>query len=431
MTWIDANTTLTAESLSLGAITFDYNDTTPAGLVAAQSPAAGASAAVGWPIGIVISLGQPAVVMTAGGNRLVELQNNDGGWDLPLDDGDANTGSDPDVLGPIATGLAKAYHRTQDPNILAALQKSKLLFLAKSDNFTTADGAAAVELDRALGGTACVDHVVTNFYDKLAAGTYYDAQSGTTHTTASYVQALRGRYTGSLSNLAAWDLGLALYNAHLVGDVPTYWRLGLEAEIDELDETLGNDVLGLAGAVLGLAAVDQDYDPQAGAYAAASSLSDLAEILASYQLNSGGFTWHAGLMKEDFDEMVQETTYAVMALNEFDRIGYLAQIGNAGIYIQNIQLATNGWKNNVDDDEDNQITGEALWGMAVSLPALGDFDLDTVVNSNDFAIFALAWLTEPGDAHWRSACDMAMPRDYVIDALDLGAFVECWMDGAE
>jgi hypothetical protein len=136
-------------------------------------------------------------------------------------------------------------------------------------------------------------------------------------------------------------------------------------------------------------------------------------------------------MDEDSDEMVQETTYAVMALNEFDRIGYLAQIGNAGIYIQNIQLATNGWKNNVFDEEDNQITGEALWGMAVSLPALGDLDLDTVVNSIDFAMFAQAWQTEPGDAQWRSACDIALPRDYVINALDLRAFLDRWMDGAE
>jgi hypothetical protein len=370
--------------------------------------------------------------MGAGGNRLVELQNNDGGWDLPLDDGDANNGSVSNVLAPIALGLSKAYQRTEDPNILAALQKSKLLFLTKSDNFTTADGALAVELDSVLGGTACVDHVVTNFYDKLALGTYYDAQTGTTHTTVSYVGALRDRYTGLSSNLAAWDLGLGVYSASLVRAIPTYWRLGLEGEIDELDETLGNDVLGLAGAVLGLAAMDVDYDPQAGAYAAASSLSDLAEILASYQLDSGGFTWHAGLMEEG-DEMIQETTYAIMALNEFDRIGFSVEIGYGGIYIQTTQLGTGGWKNYTEDEdeEDNQITGEALWGMGVALPAIGDFNFDTVVNFDDYAIFVLAWRTEPGDAGWKAACDMAMPRDYVIDELDLRVFADHWQNGAE
>jgi hypothetical protein len=369
--------------------------------------------------------------MGSGGNRLVELQNNDGGWDLPLDDGDPNSGSDPYAFAQVAMGLAKAYIRTEDPNMFAALQKAKIFLLSKTDNFTTADGALAAELDRILGGTACVDYVVANFYDKLATWTYYDAQTHTTHSTATYIQAVRERYSGGTANLAAWELGLAVRSAHVVGASPTLWLVGLKAEIDELDITLGHDVLGLAGAVLGLAAVGEDYDPQAGPHAAASSLSDLAEILASYQLDTGGFTWHAGLMDEGLDEMIQETTYATLALNEFDRTGYSAELNTAGIYIQTVQLATGGWENTTNDEEDNQITGEALWGMGAALSVFGDVNFDGKVDLDDFTIFALAWLTEPAHAAWNPDCDIAVPRDNVIDALDFGVLVDHWLEGIQ
>ena len=41
-----------------------------------------------------------------GGTRLVNLQNNDGGWDWPLDNGNPATGSALNTIGPIAMGLA-------------------------------------------------------------------------------------------------------------------------------------------------------------------------------------------------------------------------------------------------------------------------------------------------------------------------------------
>ena len=50
-------------------------------------------------------------------------------------------------------------------------------------------------------------------------------------------------------------------------------------------------MIGLAGAVYGLAAGGEDYDPVAGEHAAASNLSDLAAILASYQIDGGGFAY--------------------------------------------------------------------------------------------------------------------------------------------
>jgi WD40 repeat protein len=52
-----------------------------------------------------------------GGKRLAQVQNNDGGWDWPLDDGNPLAGSDSETLGSIGLGLACAYNQTGDPDL--------------------------------------------------------------------------------------------------------------------------------------------------------------------------------------------------------------------------------------------------------------------------------------------------------------------------
>jgi beta-lactam-binding protein with PASTA domain len=417
MTDSNASSTITDASLIVGALTYEYSETMAAGIVISQNPTAGTIVVVGAPVDMVISLGQPIVAMLLGGNRLVELQNNDGGWDwLLLDDGDPNSGSEPETFASVAMGLAKAYRRTRDPNMLAGLQKAKTFLLNKTDNFVGTDGALAVELDSILGGTACMDYVSTNFYDKLEAGIYYD-------------QAQRNRRAGEgRANMAAWDLGLGLYSAYVIGANTTDWLTGLKAEIDELDGDYFYDVLGLAGAVFGLAAVGEDYDPQAGEHAAASSLSDLAESLAGYQLESGGFTWFGQSMVEGEEEL-QETVYGLMALSEFNKPSYLTDIQRALIYLQTVQLVTGGWENYTGYLEYNEYTGEALRGIAVAVPVLGDLDKDGDVDFEDFAIFASAWLTELGGAKWNPECDISDLDDDIVDELDLAVFTRDWLEG--
>ncbi|MHC4335786.1 MAG: PASTA domain-containing protein, partial [Planctomycetota bacterium] len=368
ITKADANSAITAASLVMRRVTYRYDDVGGAGTIIEQSPTEGTLLPVGSAVDIVVSLGQPVDVMLSGGNRLVALQNNDGGWDVSAADEDPESQSDANILGAVALGLSEAYHATSDANMLAALENAKTSLLSKIDNFTVTDGALAIELDGILGGTACVDHVMTNFYDKLATGTYYDAASGATHDTISYIQALRDqRVAENARNLSAWELGLGLYSAHMIGTDTSEWVTAVKAQIDQLDGSRGYDVLGLAGAVLGLAAAGEDYDPQAGQHASASSLSDLAATLASYQIETGGFTWHWFYLDPNYDEMPQETVYALRALSELDRPGYLTEIRDAGNYLQSVQLATGGWENDVGSWEENHITGEALYGISVSI----------------------------------------------------------------
>ncbi|HUT30357.1 MAG TPA: PASTA domain-containing protein [Sedimentisphaerales bacterium] len=415
------------------SVAYEYHSTAPADEVIRQDPPGETAVEIGTTVSIVVSLGPP-VLMVSGGHRLVELQNNDGGWDLPLDDGDPNGGTDANIFGLVATGLAQAYRhnrQTTDANMLAALEKTKTFLLSKMDNFAATDGALAVELDDILGGTTCVEHVNSYFYEKLGSGTYYDAASGLIHDTASYIQAVRDRrFDEGAANLAAWDLGLAVYSAHVIGADTAEWVEGLKAEIDELDGSTGYDVLGLAGAVLGLAAVGEDFDPWFGQHAAASSLSDLAAILASYQLATGGFTWHWMYMEEGMDEEVQETVYGLMALNEFDRAEYLSNINGARLYLQGCQLATGGWENYAGYGEDNQITGETLRAIGIVF-SLGDFDQDGDVDLKDYALFTSGWATEAADSGWNRDFDISIPADNRVDGRDLSALVDNWLSGRQ
>jgi hypothetical protein len=359
----------------------------------------------------------------------MELQNNDGGWDSPLDDGNPSSGSDPQMFGFAALGLAKAYQQTGDPCMVAALQKAGTYLLSKVHTFWTVDGTLAVVLDELFGGNTYTNHVKTNFYGPLASGSYADAITGVVDCdTAEYIQAVRNNRTGPSANLAAWDLGLALYSAHVVGVDTTEWLAGLKEEIDELDGLYPFDVLGLAGAVFGLAGAGEDYDPQAGQHAAASSLADLAVILSGYQLATGGFTYYSQYLEEGQDnETIQETVYGLMALNEFDRRSYSDAVSNATAYLESAQLGTGGWENYAGSGEENATTGESLRGVAAGLSFLGDFDDNGEISFGDFAIFAAAWHSGIGDPAWNPDCDVAAPPDDFVNGADLAVFVDSWL----
>lgn len=300
----------------------------------------------------------------AGGNRLVATQNADGGWGWPLTGASA-----PNTIGPIAMGLAYAYQNTGDSAQRAALVKAGDFLLAKSHNFSPSDGSLAAKLDQVFGGTVYTDYVIANFYDPLAAGTYTRAGDATLYTTASYIERIRTARSGDQANLATWDIGIGLVGAAMAGASTAEWIAATKAEINELDGDNYYDVIGLAGGLYGLAYVGEDFDPTAGEHAAASSISDLADILASYQINNGGFAWNMGyVIPDDGNEAVQETAYAIQALSLVDRAAYLSKIQGASQYLVSVQLATGGWEDYPTSGENNEITGEALMGIYIGIP---------------------------------------------------------------
>lgn len=70
-------------------------------------------------------------------------------------------------------------------------------------------------------------------------------------------------------------------------------------------------------------------------------------------------------------------------------------------------------------------------GKYFDVTYLGDLDGDSDVDLADFAIFALAWRTTPGQPGWNPDCEISIPADNYIDILDLAAFVDNWLAGVE
>lgn len=54
----------------------------------------------------------------------------------------------------------------------------------------------------------------------------------------------------------------------------------------------------------------------------------------------------------------------------------------------------------------------------------GDLDGDCKVNSDDLAVLALSWLSNPGDGNWNPGCNISQPPDNVIDFQDFAVFAE-------
>jgi len=306
---------------------------------------------------------QSGTVLKNGADRLVQLQKADGGWAWPLTS-PPGTPSPPNTIGPIAKGLAEAYLYTNDPAHQAALIKVGAFLLTKRNNFSPSDGYLAATLDKILGGNTYTNHVLNYFYGPLAAGTYKRSGDATLYTTEKYVNRIRTVRSGSQANMAAWDIGIGLVGAASVGADTSAWIAGTKAKINELDGNNYYAVIGLAGAIYGLAFVHEDFDPTAGQFASASNLTDLANILAGNQITSGGFTWWFNYI-EAGEEAIQETAYSLLALYAVSPTTYLSNILRARDYLISVQLSTGGWENYpfYHDGENNEVTGEALWAI--------------------------------------------------------------------
>ncbi len=60
-----------------------------------------------------------------------------------------------------------------------------------------------------------------------------------------------------------------------------------------------------------------------------------------------------------------------------------------------------------------------------------DIDLNGVVDMYDFALFASAWQSHFGQADWIARCDLAKPKDLIIDTFDLAVFAGQWLGTEE
>jgi sugar lactone lactonase YvrE len=72
------------------------------------------------------------------------------------------------------------------------------------------------------------------------------------------------------------------------------------------------------------------------------------------------------------------------------------------------------------------VNGTGIELVAAPAP-FGDFDNNGRVDFRDFALFATAWASRPGDDNWNAACDISIPSDGVINERDLDVFCDNWL----
>jgi collagen type VII alpha len=300
------------------------------------------------------------VAIQKGGDRLSAVQVSDGGFAWPLTGGSAQN-----IIAPTAMGLAQAYLQTASPTQRLAVQNAGAFLLAKTNTFAVSDGYLAAQLDRILGGSIYRDYIKANFYDKLSAGTYMVNTFGTVtgpYNLAGFLAFRHNYRAGGQSNVAAWDIGISVVSASAVGVDTAPWLAQLQTEINALDAAKANDILGLAGAVYGLATTGTNFVPSAGEFAGAAGIKGLADRLAAFQVNGTTFSKVSVPQDNDF----QTTAYAVLALNQADRYSYLGNILSAADFMSASQLPTGGWEMSTGSGEYNEATGEVLWAITAA-----------------------------------------------------------------
>lgn len=323
--------------------------------------------------GVIASFGPG---MGAGASHVISMQCGNGGWNWPHGGCSATYNN---ITGPICMGLLHVYDETGN---LAALNAAidggdydlTFAYSNSEERFSSFMPAFLRRLTVATGNNVYSDHAATGFFDELSAGTYGPSD----WDTAGWIAAVQAGRSGSLTNLRPWDFHNLPWVAGEIGNSGQQ-GLFLDALLDGLD-TLEQDIesgdfgdiIGLAGAVRGLALngtttfppiVAPDHPDINGI----DNLCDLTAVLVSYQNPDGSWYWRSDSIPErdDTDKDVQTSAYALLALLAADVYctDYSSQIESGRNWIRSMQLSSGGfqsWPGGGSGSENIEVEGEAL-----------------------------------------------------------------------
>ncbi|MBI5840908.1 MAG: S-layer homology domain-containing protein [Chloroflexi bacterium] len=248
--------------------------------------------------------------------------------------------------GPSARGLLKAYEHTGNTLYLdGAGENGDFLVTSYPRTYTDGDPRFAThdplfleQLGQVTGDTAYAGFVQTNFWDKLTAGTYGEANDMDAADFGDYV--VDGRTSQGIVELSPWDLSATAIAAHVAGETASRDAL-MSKILRGLNETTSAyntyDVIGLAGAVWASAVTGVELDPTAGVYASANSNADLVAILLTMRTTDGAWKWSTTLTSDPANADTQTTAFAILALNAYSRATYLTDIARGAAYIRGVQ----------------------------------------------------------------------------------------------
>ncbi|MEE4270713.1 MAG: hypothetical protein V2I67_03505 [Thermoanaerobaculales bacterium] len=323
--------------------------------------------------------------LTLGVDHILDQQCYNGGFGWPHADCSATYHN---ITGPIILGGLAAYYFTMDGIDLAgALNGGAFDLTYRYDNgearFSTFTPAFLEELARAADNTTFSDHVAAGFFDELAAGTYGPDDL----TTAEWIANVQAGRSGTWVNLRPWEFHTVIPVSQVLGQ-PGQDALLAQAVLDGLNtldnsdpDTVYSDIIGLAGAVRGLASARVYSFPAISAPVhsgvdGVDNLEDLAALLTSLQNPNGSWHWHSNLAAPATeDEDVQTTAYAVLALLAVDKLTAASSVDatrSGRNWMASLQLPDGGFPTYPGGDENTEVEAEAL-------KAIADFDSTILV----------------------------------------------------
>ncbi len=166
--------------------------------------------------------------LQAGGDRLVGLQNADGGWFFVVGSADCGLGagvSCPNTFGVTALGLLASFRVTRDADHLSAAQRAADALVAKQAAAPACDGNPATGADRPF--TVDVSFLLDAFgraqgpsgdaYRSAALAWFACVMADFPSAAARADNRINGRIGQGLNNLGAWDASLDVRAAVAVG----------------------------------------------------------------------------------------------------------------------------------------------------------------------------------------------------------------------
>ena len=355
------------------------------------SPAVGASDArpVARPFNDAVELGVPSYCveresvriptdhLVAGAEHILDQQCHNGGFGWPHDDCSATYHN---ITGPILLGVLGTYSFTRDAGDLLGAVNGGVFDLSSTYSngearFATFTPAFLMAVARAADNTTFSAFVADGLFDELAAGTYGPDD----FDTAGWIDHVEAGRSGAWVNLRPWEFHTLIPAARVLGQAgqDALFEQGVLDGLATLDNgdpaTVYSDVLGVAGAVRGLAAARRLAFPAVAAplhsgVNGLDSLEALTACLASLQNPDGSWCWHSNLPTPGVtDEDVQTTAYALLALLEADVLtaaSHQAATAAARDWLVSMQLANGGFPQWPGGDENTEVEGEALTAIA-------------------------------------------------------------------
>jgi hypothetical protein len=326
-------------------------------------------------VGITLSFSAPAAeagknnltttALQAGGERLEDLQNPDGGWFFDATDTDCGAGagvSCPNTFGVTALGLLDAYAATKDPDFLAAAIATGDALVAKQAAAPSCDGNPATGADRPFTVDVTFLMRLAKSVDKAAGKVYANtAKAWFACVMEDFPDAadradnrIDGRIGQGLTNLGEWDAGLDIEAAQSVGQKKYALAEALQVIARQPDwdvadpDCTGCELLG-KGLLL---EVTQAFDDDPTVQAAISAWTQ--DLLAAQESN--------GSWSDD----TQTTAYVLLGLDTMRKTDGVKQAIKKGLlYLHSQGIGNGGYA--VGTGSDTEITEvdsevlQALW----------------------------------------------------------------------